>query len=587
MPNIPLEIPPGVVKTDSPNAAKGRYTDADKVRFVKGKPQKWRGWQKLLAASFVGFGRGMMSWANAGGSQNIGLGTHIRLYAIQGGDTLTNITPIQDSGSLGASPFATVDTTTTVTVTDTAHVRVVGDFVTFASASVFNGIDMNGEFNVATLVDANTYTIEHTSTANNTGSGGGTPTYSYELNIGTQSTIIGLGWGAGTWGSGFWGTPRTAGGVTLELRSWSLAEHGNDLLANPNDGGLYRWIEGTDDQAVIVTNAPTSARAMFVTGERFVTMLGTTSPMTMDWADRDDITDWTPTSTNTANTRTLASGSKLICGTELQDTTNIIWTDTSVYEHQFTGSDFVYDTRLRGTECGLIGQMAFTIVRGTVYWLSGHHFHMYSGSVQLIPNQEDIRQWVFENMDMTHITKTWAGYNPHDDTVIFGYVTEGNIEPDSYVELSLHDYSWSIGTLDRTIMSAFRPQDASVVMAGTDGFVWEHEVGTDDDSSAINAHITFGLYSIRQGGDVTDIMGFIPDCEKQTGDLSIELVTQDRPQSTSNKDSQTLTMAAGDEIGDARLSGRHFTFTVRSNVVGGDFRLGIPALEIGPAGSRR
>ena len=44
MPPLPLEIPPGIVKTDSPNAAKGRFTDCDKVRFVKGKPEKWSGW---------------------------------------------------------------------------------------------------------------------------------------------------------------------------------------------------------------------------------------------------------------------------------------------------------------------------------------------------------------------------------------------------------------------------------------------------------------------------------------------------------------------------------------------------------------
>jgi len=35
------------------------------------------------------------------------------------------------------------------------------------------------------------------------------------------------------------------------------------------------------------------------------------------------------------------------------------------------------------------------------------------------------------------------------------------------------------------------------------------------------------------------------------------------------------------------LEGRHFSMTIRSNVVGGDFRLGIPKLEIQQSGERR
>jgi hypothetical protein len=84
-----------------------------------------------------------------------------------------------------------------------------------------------------------------------------------------------------------------------------------------------------------------------------------------------------------------------------------------------------------------------------------------------------------------------------------------------------------------------------------------------------------------------DVMGLIPDCERQVGDISYEVYTKERPNSASNHDEQTITMAPTDEIGDLRVSGRHFGMTARSNVIGGDFRLGIVNLDVMQGGSRR
>src|SRR4051812_39599277 len=99
---IPIEIPPGIVKTDSPNAAKGRYTDGDKFRFVGKYPEKWLGWERFLPedqGDLTGIARGATSWANTLGTQNVAIGTHLKLYVITGGDTLADITPIRDDGT--------------------------------------------------------------------------------------------------------------------------------------------------------------------------------------------------------------------------------------------------------------------------------------------------------------------------------------------------------------------------------------------------------------------------------------------------------------------------------------------------------
>ncbi len=588
MANIPLEIPAGIVKVDSPNAAKGRYTDGDKIRFIKGKPEKWTGWQKFINETLLGKARGAVSWTNVFGNTNVGIGTNLKLYAIIGNDTLLDITPIRFSGTLSTDPFGTTISSTTVDVFHTAHGANTDDFVTFSGATPVGGITIDGEYQI-TVVDNDNYTIEHSVAATSTATGGGSSvTFAYQVNTGPESTLVGLGWGAANWGEGTWGTERTEG-IQLELRHWSVQEYANDLLASPSGGGLYLWEEDTDSEGEIVPNAPTSMRAMFVTGERYVFALGTSTPMTVAWPDADDITDWTPTPSNTANIRTLQSGSKLMGGVALTDGTNVIWSDTSAYIFQLTGSAFVYDDRLAGTNCGLIGPLAFTKASGTAYWMSGRDFHMFSGGVVDIPNSADIIEFVRRDLDPGHVTKTWCVYDEYNDQVRWGYVSQNspNGEPDKYIDVSLSDYSWTPGTLNRTTGTIFRPQDASLLMVDETGTIFEHNVGTDDAGAALPAFVTFGLYELTRGENNVDVMGVIPDTQRQTGDLTYNVFAQDRPQSPANIDSQSVVLSETDVIGDLRVEGRLFSMTVTSNVIGGDFRMGIVKLEIQPSGERR
>lgn len=590
MPLLPLELPPGILKVDSPNAGNGRYVDCDKVRFIRGKPEKWRGWNALIDDILLGKARGATSWVNVGGDTNLAIGTHLKLYAITGNDTLLDITPVRASSTINNNPFATQNGSAVVTVTDTAHGADDGDFVTFDGATAVAGITIDGPYQL-TLIDANNYTITHSAPANATTSGGGASvTADYQINIGTEDTVVGTGWGAGTWGTGTWGTPRT-GGISLELRVWSVNGYGTDLLASPSGGGLYLWEEDTDVAAEIVSGAPTYIRAMFLTGERFIMALGVdpSTPMKIKWPDQDDPTDWTPSASNTANERTLQYGSKLMGGVALSDGISLVWSDTSLYVFQYTGSEFIYDSRLAGTNCGLISKLAFAKAGGVAFWMSGHHFHMYAGGVSFIPNQEDIRQFVFDDMDPDRVTKTWCVYDERNNQVRWGYCSKTSTtgEPDKYVDVSLDDFNWTLGTLDRTTGTQFRPSDASSIMVSSFGVVYSHDEGHDADGEILEAYIESGLYAMTNGQFNVDLMGIVPDCARQTGALTFEVYTKERPNSTANFDEGTTTIEPGDEIADIRLSGRHFGYIVRSNELGGDFRLGNQMFETQLAGERR
>ncbi len=583
---IPLELPPGILKVDSPNAGNGRFVDCDKIRFVKNKAEKWSGWNKLLDDQLLGKARGAVSWVNDAGSTNAAFGTHLKLYALVGNDTLLDITPARSTDTL-TDPFTTTNGSTTVTVTHAAHGADDGDFVTFSGASAVGGITINGEYQL-TRIDADSYTIAHTSAATSGATGGGTVSAEYQINIGTASEVVGLGYGAGTYGTSTYGSERDTG-LQIELRTWSLQGYGTNMLASPSGGGLYFWDEGASDRALIVANAPTYMRFMFVTGERFIFALGTdpTTPMKIKWPDQDDMTDWTPTAANTANERTLQYGSKLMAGAALSDGINLVWSDTAVYVFQYTGQNNVYDSRLAGTDCGLISKLAFTRVGGAAFWMSGHHFHMYANGITFVPNQEDIRQWVYDNIDPDGITKTWCVYDHKNNQVRWHFCSSGSAEPDRYVDVNLEDFSWTVGTLDRTTGTPFRTFDASSLHVSSDGYVYSHDEGTDADGAAMRSFIQYGLYALTRGETNVDISGIIPDCARQVGALTVQVFTKERPNSTATFDSQTITIEDTDVLADCRVSGRHFSMIITSDVLGGDFRLGNFALETAGAGLRR
>jgi hypothetical protein len=214
-------------------------------------------------------------------------------------------------------------------------------------------------------------------------------------------------------------------------------------------------------------------------------------------------------------------------------------------------------------------------------------FYMYNGSVQGIPNAADIKDYVFLNINETNADKTWAIFDQQTNQIRWHYCSALSDEPDLYVDVSLDDWSWTVGTLDRTTGCLYQEDIKTTLLVDHDGYIFQHGTGRDADTAALESYITYGLYAIGDGSANVDVMGVIPDTQRQTGNLSYEVYTKERPNSASNFDSQTLTVTPTTEIADSRVSGRHFGMTVRSNVVGGDFRLGIPKLEIGPSGDKR
>ena len=249
MPLQKILFKPGVNRENTRYTTEGGWYECNNVRFRQGNPEVIGGWQRISANTFQGICRSLWNWVTLAGFNLLGVGTNLKFY-IENGGNYNDITPIRATSTINNNPFA-LTASTTVTVTDTAHGCVTGDFVTFSGATDIGGVGppptnvtaaiLNQEFQV-TVIDANTYTITISVVPNATAiaaspGGGASVVAVYQVNVGPSIQVPLQGWGAGAWSSGSWGNTSSLS----TLRIWNQMNYGEDLIFGPRGGGLYYW----------------------------------------------------------------------------------------------------------------------------------------------------------------------------------------------------------------------------------------------------------------------------------------------------------------------------------------------------------
>ena len=115
---------PGLNKEDSPLASEGGYIDANKVRFVAGRPQIIGGWDYVALDRFTGIARGQKAWADLTGLRHIAFGTASKLFTVVG-NGLKDITPPHSEGVL-TNAISTVNGSPVVTIGPVDHGFIAG-----------------------------------------------------------------------------------------------------------------------------------------------------------------------------------------------------------------------------------------------------------------------------------------------------------------------------------------------------------------------------------------------------------------------------------------------------------------------------
>ncbi len=609
MPLIEFRPAPGINKEVTDYTGRGKWTDGDNVRFFQGLPQKIKGWEKFISKSIIGVARDQHAWIALDGTRYDAIGTDRKLYIISEGLAF-DITPIRRGPTSLTNPFTT-NASTSVVVNDSGHGCIKGSFVTFDSFSAIDGLDMNKEFEVTSVVNTAAYVVTHTSTASgSTSGGGGTGNANYQINPGPEFSVSAFGWGTDDYGVSTWNTPRSTSNVTLEARQWSLDNFGEDLIATALNGGAFKWdtSSGTGTRATAITNAPTASRLSLVsTPDRHLLFFGTESTigttssqdnLLLRFSSQEDINTYQPTAENTAGSLRIADGSRIVAA-ERSRGQILVWTDTSLHSMQFIGPPFTFGLRQLGQNCGIIGQHAGLDLNGVAYWMSQDSFYLFDGSVKKIPCT--VEQFIFDNINVTASENAFAGHNGEFNEIMWFYARTGSDQINALVAYNYTEGTWWTGTLSRTTWTDREIYDNPLATKYSEGLVannetilgltagasqlFLHETGTDDDGNAMTAFVKSGGVQIEQGDEFAFVSKLIPDVQNQSGVLNANLEFKAYPNNSTSV-TKTASFTDSTDFVSLRGRGREFTVNVVSNTTGTAWRLGTQRFDIRPDGRR-
>ena len=636
MPLSKLQFRPGINKETTSYSNEGGWFDCDKVRFRAGFPEKIGGWAKKTPNSFLGTTRALHPWQTISLANYLGVGTNIKYY-IQYGGAYYDITPLRATTSAGDVTFSATNGSSTITVTDTSHGAIVGDFVTFSGAASLGGNItaevLNQEYKIVTVPTANTYTITarevnpvsritvdgvYTPVAvlasgSDSGNGGSSTVGAYQLNIGLNTSITGDGWNAGTWGRGTWNSATTP---TIQdvMRLWTHDNFGEDLIINIHNGGLYYYdsSQGLTYRATVLSSVagavspPSIATKVLVSDVDLHVIAfgcdseddpGTQDPLLIRFSDQRNALDWKATVDNTAGDLKISSGSKIITAIETKREI-LVFTDTSIYSMQFVGPPDTFGITIVSEGISIRSPNSAVAIEDNVFWMGSNEFYVYNGAVQKIPCT--LKDFVFSDFNSLQSEKVFAGVNSSFSEIWWFYPSADSNEVDKYVIYNYQQQIWYYGSLNRTAWLD-RGVNELPISASTDFYLYNHETGDDDGSTdpvtAIPAHIESSQMDIGEGDQFTFISRIIPDITFRNSEIgkkaSLILKTRNFPggnylQTDPTEVSKTATVPVEQFTNDAfiRLRGRSFALRVESTETGISWRLGSPRIDIRPDGRR-
>jgi len=641
MPLTKLQFRPGVNRETTAYSNEGGWFDCDMVRFRFGTPEKIGGWQKLSSSTFLGTCRALHPFVALNGSSYIGVGTHLKYYIEEGGG-YNDITPIRATTSAGDVTFAATNGSSVLTVADTAHGAVQGDFVTFSGAATLGGVItaavLNQEYQISNIVNGNSYNVvaravaslpavtingQYTPTpiaanGSDSGSGGGSIVGTYQINTGLDTAVLGNGWGAGTWNTGTWGTAADISTPGDKMRIWSHDNFGEDLIFNARNGGIFYWDKSANassflpgvaisDLAGADSTTPTIAKQVMISDrDRHVIVfgcdaqddIGTQDPLLIRFSDQENPLVWSAQATNTAGDLRIGSGSEIITAVETRQQI-LVFTDRSLHAMQFLGPPFTFGISLISENITVASPLSAIAVDDSVYWMGKDEFYVYTGQVQKLPCS--VRSYVFSDFNTQQSEKVTCGVNSSFSEIWWFYPSALSDSLDKYVIFNYQENAWYYGNLPRTAWLD-RGISQNPIAASQDGHLYNQELGKDDGSVypnvAIDAFIESSPTAMGAGDDFVFIRRLIPDVTFEgsttnTPSVNMTIETKNFPGADYTTTvaspvtrSTTVPVEKFTDQVHIRLRGRSFAFKISSDATGVDWRLGTPRIDARGDGRR-
>ena len=376
-----------------------------------------------------------------------------------------------------------------------------------------------------------------------------------------------------------------------------------------NDANPYTFSYAGD----YVPNATNQVMSAAI--EQFIIALGANSyvqaapnstfnPMLVRWSDQANPYQWIPQVTNQSGEFTLSNGSFIMCGQTTRQET-LIWTNSCLYSMQYVGFPYVWSFQVLMDNISIMSPNVPVTVNNVTYWMGKDKFYMYTGVVQTLPCS--LRQFIFDNINRDQAFQVFGGSNEAYNEVWWFYCSQNSTVIDRYVIYNYLDKVWSYGTMGRTAWLQYGINPYPVA-ADYNSRLLYHEVGCDDVATASPQPITSYIQSSDFGIEAGEHLGFVwrmlPDVNftgSSTNNPSVTMTLFSKANSGSYQVSSDLdsvnsgqnytsvaeyTIQTYDGQVYTRVRGRQLSFKIESTGIGVAWQLGIPRIDVKPAGRR-
>ena len=415
-----------------------------------------------------------------------------------------------------------------------------------------------------------------------------------------------------------WGDPASGGlTTTTQIRLWSHDNFGEDLLINARDSNIFYWdrTNNLSTRAVELstlsgtkTSVPQKAKQVLVSDQdRHVIVFGADGlganssatqgdgvqdPLLIRFSSQENPIDFFPTTTNTAGDLRLGAGSTFVQAVETKREI-LVWTDTALFSMRFIGPPFTFGLSQLASNITIMGPNAAVSTEDVVYWMGIDNFYVYAGRTQQLPCS--VRQKVFGDFNRSESDKVTSGINSEFSEIFWFYPSANATENDKYVIYNYGEKVWYFGSLSRTAWLD-RGTRANPLAAGNQ-YIFNHEIGFDDDGSAMTSFIESAAIDIGDGDKFTYIRRVIPDLTflgstNLSSPQAVFTVKSRRFPGASfdNTDSGTAIGSISSDVETfteqlhIRSRGRSFALRVESTALGTKWKLGSPRVDLRPDG---
>lgn len=320
------------------------------------------------------------------------------------------------------------------------------------------------------------------------------------------------------------------------------------------------------------------------------------------WCVAGDPTNFTGAGSGAAN----VTSQKLIRGLPLRggpgnSPSGLFWSSDAVIRASFVGGTDVFQFDTIAGRSSILSAQSVIEYDGIYYWVGTDRFLSFNGVIREVPNDKNLN-WFFDGLNYEQRQKVFAYKVPRYGEIWWCFPRGSALEPTHAVVYNVREGSWYDTELPNSgrgagISPSVYPKPFMTGVApdpSTSGYqFWVHESGVDEiDGASVQPILSYfetGDISLpveQQANKALRVALVEPDFV-QTGPLIMQIRGRSNARSPEVA-GPLLTIpetasVPGEQVTYLKEQRRQMRFRFTSNVIGGDYQMGLVLAHIGPS----